>query len=91
MALSSIEYKERMLEFDEDLSDVAADLYWATTEKPSGQKRAALVAAGKRKLAAFDALLTVVSPAQRPEVQKRFGDKITDIRGFLRTLEGGEA
>ena len=87
MALSSIEYKERMLEFDEDLSDVAADLYEATTEKLTDAKRAAIVAAGKQKLMAFEALLAAVSPAQRPDVQKRFGSKIADIREFLRTLK----
>ena len=89
MALGSMEYKELVVEFGRDLSRIADELYRATTEELPPDRRAGVIIGGKRKVREYQAFLGRVEGARRLEVERRFGDSVDEISGFLRTL--GEA
>jgi hypothetical protein len=87
MALGSMEYKERMVEFGRNLSQVADDLYEAIEEDLPRARRDAIIAAGERKIRDFSALLDDVSGPKKAEVEKTYGDQVRDIEQFLKTLK----
>lgn len=87
MTLDSLEYKQLVIDFGDGVSEVADDLYAATTEDDlTPENRAAVIAAGERKLRQYDELLRKVPGARNQEVQKRFGDVVEEIRTFLDQL-----
>ncbi len=86
MALSSIEYKELVVEFGKDVNRLADDLYEATTEELPAKQRASVLAAGQKKVRDYEDLLARVEGAKKTEVQKRFGELVDEIRTFVRTL-----
>lgn len=86
MPLSSMEYKERLVEFGRNLSQVADDLYEAIEEQLPPARRATIIAAGQRKVRDYTSLLDEVTGPKKAEVEKMYGNRVRDIEGFLKTL-----
>jgi hypothetical protein len=87
MALSSMEYKERLVEFGRNLSEVADDLYEATEEDLPRARREAIIAAGDRKVREYLALIAEVTGPKKAEVEKMYGSEVRDIEEYLKTLK----
>ena len=86
MAMSSIEYKELVVEFGKDIRSLADDLYEATTEELPAKKRAAVLAAGQKKVRDYEELLSRVQGAKNAEIRNDYGGLVEEIREFVRQL-----
>jgi hypothetical protein len=87
MALGSIEYKELLNEFGEDVQEINDNLYQATKPATAAKKREAVVKSARKKLQDYDALLAQLDGAQRSNAEKRFADLMTEMRDSVTQLE----
>ena len=88
MTLSSSDAKAAFLEFGKDLQKISNDLYKATRSVPSEQKEAAVTAA-RRKLTAYEDLLSSISDSWKAEAADRFGRHVDAIKEDLPKVKGG--
>ena len=86
MALSSIEYKERLVEFGRDLSQVADNLYEAIEDELPPARREAVIAAAQKKVQDYSAFLEELKTPQKAELERKYGSRVRDIEGWLDTL-----
>jgi hypothetical protein len=89
VALGSIEFKETLLKFEDDLADVRSDLYEALNEKLPAARVKQIVSAGKKKLTDYDALLGKLSGTQRKQAEGEFSEQIDTIRDRVAQLTRG--
>jgi hypothetical protein len=89
VALESIKFKEAILKFDDDLADVRSDLYEALNEKLPASRVKQIVAAGKKKLTDYDALLAKLSGSQRQKAETQFSEEIETIKERVGKLTRG--
>ncbi len=89
MALGSIEYKELLNRFGEDVREINDDLYQATKPSTPAKKRDTIIKTARKKLQEYDALLAQLDGAQRANAEKRFADLMTEMRDSLAPLEKG--
>lgn len=89
MALGSIEYKELLNRFGEDVREINDDLYQATKPTTPAKKREAIIKTARKKLQEYDALLAQLDGAQRANAEKRFAELMTEMRDSLTPLEKG--
>jgi small-conductance mechanosensitive channel len=87
MALGSIEYKELLNAFGEDVQEINDDLYQATKPATPAKKRESIVKTARKKLQDYDALLTQLEGAQRTNAEKRFADLMTEMRESVTQAE----
>ena len=86
MAMESLEYKELLHGFGKDLKRTDEDLYEATDGDVEPGQRQAAIAAGRRKLQEYDAMLARFDDGERAHAAERFGERIGDIRRSLQQL-----
>ena len=87
MALGSIEYKELLNSFGEDVREINDDLYQATKPATPPKKRESITKTARKKLQEYDTLLTQLEGAQRANAEKRFAELMTEMRESLTQLE----
>ena len=87
MPLGSIEFKDALLKFEKDINDLLGDLYEAKTDDLPAARKKAIIAAGKKKLADYDALLGKLSPAQKTTANKSFAEHMATIRSDLAEIK----
>jgi hypothetical protein len=68
MAMSSAEFSELMIEWDEIINDLCDDLFGATKKKLPTEEMRALVTKAEKQVADYKALLKDVSGGRREEV-----------------------
>lgn len=91
MPLSASEAKAAFLEFGKDTQKIANDLYKVVKRPVPPEQKEAAVSAGRKKLQAYDDLLSAVSETWKTEAADRFGHHIDSIREFLAKATDGPA
>jgi hypothetical protein len=86
MPLTSLEFKELLSRFDDDLIDVSDELYEAVTEDVSQEQHDAALAAGRRKLEEYAGLLGQLEGIKRTQAVELFGEHMDKIRERVKTL-----
>ena len=89
MAMTSIEYKELLNRFEEDLQEIIDSLYQVTQPKTPPKKREEVMNTARRKLKDYDALLAQLDGARRTRVETDFADWMDQMRQYLTQLEKG--
>jgi hypothetical protein len=89
MAMESLQYKELLHQFGKDLKRTDEELYEATDGEVAPARREAAVAAGRRKLQEYAAMMARLDEGERAHADERFAERIADIRRSLEQL--GEA
>jgi hypothetical protein len=88
MPLPSDQAKVALREFARDLEKIASALYKATKRPVPPEQKDAAVAAGRKKLADYEALVASLSDAFKAEAANDFGRYIDAIREYLAKATG---
>jgi hypothetical protein len=86
MPMESLEFKELLIAFEEDVADVRDDLYEALTDELPAARRKAIIAAAKKKLADYDAMLGKLQGLQRKQAADEFQENVGIIKERLAKL-----
>jgi hypothetical protein len=84
--LGSMGSKQAVTAFEEDFVDVHDDLYAAVEEDPGEKKRAAVIAAGEKKLAEYARLLERIDDKHKADLERDFGAQIEAVRARIAEL-----
>jgi hypothetical protein len=87
MKLGSVEYKQLLNSFGEDVQEINDDLYQATKPKTDSATRAATLERARKKLTDYDRMLGQLEGAQKKTAEDSFAELITEMRSFVDQLE----
>jgi hypothetical protein len=87
MALDSLEYKQRLVDFGGDMNTLCGHLYAAVTDGVDPDRKAELMASARRKSQQYDDLLPQLGENQRAEIESLYADDVNTLREFLSQLE----
>jgi hypothetical protein len=83
MSTKSFETKQLLNTFGSDLRRISGNLYQALSgDVPSGDRQSA-IAAGKKKVADYEALLESLDGVRKAAAVERFGEVVQRIRDHL--------